>query len=189
MEIETSLHSILTKNILWPVWPGHNSSCAKGGLWLTPVKEIALVECRASPNAIYYKCIRSLNKFFPITAPKITLRKKYLYVLVSTIADQNQKFYGNFTYGILLCGNVFKISDSPSPDRLSWSNPQQDEPVSSCIGAAAVGKKPEDKINTDDIYAREEKKLWPSVDQIFIYLYVWTENIAKLIYSISITNL
>lgn len=37
------------------------------------------------------------------------------------------------------------------------SCPQQDEPVSSPIGAAAMGKEAEDKINTGDVHAREEK--------------------------------
>lgn len=37
------------------------------------------------------------------------------------------------------------------------SCPQQDEPVSSPIGAAAMGKEAEDKINTGDVHAREEQ--------------------------------
>lgn len=37
------------------------------------------------------------------------------------------------------------------------SCPQQDEPVSSPIGAAAMGKEAEDKINTGDVHAGEEK--------------------------------
>lgn len=96
---------------------------------------------------MYYKCIRSLNTFFPYYGTKNRIEKIVFWLQTKSKGLMETSLL-EFCYQDIWSSQYWQVERIPAHNKV--------KPASSRIGAAALGKKVEDKIYADDIHARVE---------------------------------